>query len=178
MDIYDRWIGIKRKHRLEKHIEDSLQNAQGDLSCEICYGKNQDNQWKDIEIPEEFKEFWKIVDKVIEGLEFNGYNWVTINGFYGLMPDVEIDEEQRNKILRKMVWSLTYHQRPKFTFRGIITVIDTIMKKCVVVRDDKSIIFRDREIVKTGLLGNSELVRYGYILDEKEKEERLQRFWK
>jgi hypothetical protein len=27
------------------------------------------------------------------------------------------------------------------------------------------------------LLGNSELVRYGYILDEKEKEERFQSFW-
>jgi hypothetical protein len=76
-----------------------------------------------------------------------------------------------------MVWSLTYHQRPKFTFGGIITVIDTVIKKCIVIEDDKSIIFRDKEIVKTGLLGNSKLVRYGYILDEKEKEERLQRFW-
>jgi hypothetical protein len=52
------------------------------------------------------------------------------------------------------------------------------MKKCVTVRDNKSIVFRDREIVKTGLLGNSELVRYGYILDEKEKKKRFQRFWK
>jgi hypothetical protein len=50
------------------------------------------------------------------------------------------------------------------------------MKKCVVVRDNKSIVFRDREIVKTGLLGNSKLVRYGYILDEKKKEKRFQRF--
>jgi hypothetical protein len=57
MDIYDRWLGIKRKHRLEKHTGESLRDTQGDLSCEICYGKNQDNQWKDIEIPEEFKEF-------------------------------------------------------------------------------------------------------------------------
>jgi hypothetical protein len=77
------------------------------------------------------------------------------------MPDIEIDEEQRNRILRRMVWSLTYHQRPKFTFGGIIIVIDMVMKKCIVVRDDKSIVFRDREIVKTKLLGNSELVRYG-----------------
>jgi hypothetical protein len=73
--------------------------------------------------------------------------------------------------------SLTYNGRPKFTFKGIIQVIDTVMKKCVVVKENGSIIFRDREIVKTGLLGNSELVKYGYILDEKEKEERLQRFW-
>jgi hypothetical protein len=57
MDIYDRWLGIKQKYRLEKHTEESLQDAQEDLSCEICYGKNQDNQWKDIEIPEKFKEF-------------------------------------------------------------------------------------------------------------------------
>jgi hypothetical protein len=76
-----------------------------------------------------------------------------------------------------MVWLLTYNQKPKFTFGGIITVIDTVMKKCVVIKDDKSIVFRDREIVRTGLLGNSELVNYGYILDEKEKEERFQRFW-
>jgi hypothetical protein len=102
---------------------------------------------------------------------------MTINGFYGLMPDRKIDEEQRNKILRRIVWLLTYNQRSKFTFGGIIIVIDIVMKKCVVVRDDKSIIFRDKEIVKTELLENSKLVRYGYILDEKEKEERLQRFW-
>jgi hypothetical protein len=44
MDIYDRWLGIKRKHHLEKHTGESLQDAQGDLSCEICYEKNQDNQ--------------------------------------------------------------------------------------------------------------------------------------
>jgi hypothetical protein len=74
------------------------------------------------------------------------------------------------------MWSLTYNQKPKFIFEGIITVIDTVMKKCVIVKDDKSIAFRDKEIVKTGLLKNSELVRYGYVLDEKEKEERFQRF--
>jgi hypothetical protein len=44
MDIYDRWLGIKRKHHLEKHTGESLQDAQGNLSCEICYRKNQDNQ--------------------------------------------------------------------------------------------------------------------------------------
>jgi hypothetical protein len=93
------------------------------------------------------------------------------------MPDVEIDEKQKNKILRKMVWLLTYYQRPKFAFGGIITVIDTVIKKCLVVKDDKSIIFRDKEIIKTRLLGNSELVRYDYILDEREKEERFQKFW-
>jgi hypothetical protein len=75
-----------------------------------------------------------------------------------------------------MVWSLTYNQKPKFTFRGIITVIDTVMKKCVVVKGDKSIVFRDREIVKTRLLENSELVKYGYILDEKEKKKDFRDF--
>jgi hypothetical protein len=44
MDIYDRWLGIKRKYHLEKHTGESLQDVQGDLSCEIYYGKNQDNQ--------------------------------------------------------------------------------------------------------------------------------------
>jgi hypothetical protein len=90
---------------------------------------------------------------------------------------METDEEQRDKILRKIVWSLTYNRRPKFTLKGIMQVIDTVMKKCVRLKEDKSIIFRDREIMKTRLLGNSELVRFGYILDEKEKEERFQRFW-
>jgi hypothetical protein len=44
MDIYDRWLEIKQKHRIEKHTGESLRDAQGNLSCEICYGKNQDNQ--------------------------------------------------------------------------------------------------------------------------------------
>jgi hypothetical protein len=59
----------------------------------------------------------------------------------------------------------------------MMQVIDTVITKCIVLKENGSVIFRDREIVKTKLLGNSELVRYGYILDEKEKEERFQRFW-
>jgi hypothetical protein len=59
-----------------------------------------------------------------------------------------------------------------------MTVINTVMKKCIIVGDNKSIVFRDKEIVKIGLLGNSKLIRYGYILDKKKKEERFQRFWK
>jgi hypothetical protein len=102
---------------------------------------------------------------------------MTIRGFYDLMMGEEIDEERRNRILKRMVWSLTYNRKLKFTFKGIMQVLDTVMKKCVVVKEDGSIIFRDREIVKTRLLGNSKLVRFGYILDEKEKEERFQRFW-
>jgi hypothetical protein len=100
MNIYDKWLEIKRKHHLESHTEGNyLQGTQGDLSCEIYYGKNQNNQWKYIKVSEEFEEFWRIINKVIEGLELNGYNWIIINGFYGLMPDREIDEEQKNKIL-------------------------------------------------------------------------------
>jgi hypothetical protein len=176
MDIYDRWREIKRKHHLEKHTGESLRDAQGDLSCERCYGKNQDNQWKDEEVPKEFKDFWKIINKVvIEGLEFNGYNWVTIDNFYHLL-DKEISEEQRDKILRRMIWSLTYDRKPKYTFGGIKTVIETIIKNCVEVKEDESIIFRDEEIMKRRLLGNNELIRYGYILDERERGERFQRF--
>jgi hypothetical protein len=173
MDIYDRWLEIKEKHRIEKHegegLRKDLRDVQEDLSYRICYVKN--------EVPKEFEEFWKIISKIIiEGLEVNGYNWMTIRGFYDLMGE-EIDEERRNRILKRIVWSLTYNGRSKFTFKGIMQVIDTVMKKCVVVKEDGSIIFKDREIVKTRLLGDSELVRYGYIIDEKEKEERLQRFW-
>jgi hypothetical protein len=174
MDIYDRWLEIKQKHRIEKHegegLRKGLRDVQEDLSCGICYSKDQ--------VSEKFKEFWRIIDKIItEGLEVNGYNWVTIKKFNDLIFTNETDEEQRDKILRKIVWSLTYNGRPKFTLKGIMQVMDTVMKKCVRLKEDGSIIFRDREIIKTKLLGNSELVRYGYILDEKEKEERFQRFW-
>jgi hypothetical protein len=97
MDIYDRWLEIKQKHRIEKHEEEGLRkDVQEDLSCEICYVKN--------EIPEEFEEFWKIISKIIiEGLEVNGYNWMTIRGFYDLMLGKEIDEERRNRILKRIV---------------------------------------------------------------------------
>jgi hypothetical protein len=174
MDIYDRWLEIKQKHRIEKHegegLRKDLRNVQEDLSCEIYYSKNQ--------VSEEFKEFWKIINKIIaEGLEVDGYNWMTIKGFNDWIFVNETNEEQKNKILRRIVWSLTYNGRPKFTLKGIMQVMDTVMRKCVRLKVDGSIIFRDREIVKTRLLENSELVRYGYILDEKEKEERLQRFW-
>jgi hypothetical protein len=55
-------------------------------------------------------------------------------------------------------------------------VIDTVMRKCIALKLDGSIFFRDKEIIKTKLLGNSELVRYGYILDEKEKKEDFKDF--
>jgi hypothetical protein len=45
-----------------------------EIYCEICYGKNQNNQWKDIKVSEEFKEFWRIINNIIEGLELNDYN--------------------------------------------------------------------------------------------------------
>jgi hypothetical protein len=174
MDIYDRWLKIKEKHRIEKHegegLKKDLKNVQEDLSCEICYSKNQ--------VSEEFKEFWKIINKIItEGLEIDGYNWITIRGFNDRIFVNETDKKQKNKILRRMVWPLTYNGRPKFTFKGMMQVIDTVMTKCIRLKLDGSLFFRDREIIKTKLLGNSELIRYGYILDEKEKEERLQRFW-
>jgi hypothetical protein len=170
MDIYDRWLEIKQKHCIEKHegegLRKDLRNVQEDLSCEICYNKNQ--------VSEEFKEFWKIINKIIvEGLEVDGYNWMTIKGFNDRIFTNETDEEQKNKILRRIVWSLTYNGRPKFTFKGMMQVIDTVMTKCIALKLDGSLFFRDREIIKTKLLGNSELVRYGYILDEKEKEERF-----
>jgi hypothetical protein len=80
MDIYNRWLEIKQKYRIEKHegegLKKNLRNIQEDLSCEICYSKNQ--------VSEEFKEFWKIISKIIvEGLEVDGYNWMTIKGFNG-----------------------------------------------------------------------------------------------
>jgi hypothetical protein len=102
---------------------------------------------------------------------------VTIKKFNDRLFVGELNEKQKDEILRKIVWSLNYNERPKFTFKGIIQVIEIVFIKCVRLRTDGSIFFRDREIIKTKLLGNSELVRYGYILDEKEKEERLQRFW-
>jgi hypothetical protein len=44
MDIYNRWLEIKWKHYLESHTDKNyLQGTQGDLSYEICYGKNQNN---------------------------------------------------------------------------------------------------------------------------------------
>jgi hypothetical protein len=75
-----------------------------------------------------------------------------------------------------MIWSLTYDRKPKYTFGGIKTVIETIIKNCVEVKENGSIIFRNEEIMKRKLLGNEELIKYGYILDGREREERFQRF--
>jgi predicted GNAT superfamily acetyltransferase len=99
MDIYDRWLKIKQKHRTEKHegegLRKDLRDVQEDLSCKICYVENQ--------VSEEFKEFWKIINKIIEGLEADGYNWITIKGFNDRIFVNETDEEQKNKILRRIV---------------------------------------------------------------------------
>jgi hypothetical protein len=63
-----------------------IRECSRELECNICYGIGQDNVWKELEIPEKFKRFWKILNKVVEGIAYKGYNWITINGFYDLVP--------------------------------------------------------------------------------------------
>jgi hypothetical protein len=181
MDIYDRWREIKRKHHLERHTgENYLRNAQGDLSYKLCFGIETDLNKEEIEVIERFRKFWRIIDKIIvKGIEINGYNWVTIINFENLLINREIDEEQKKKMLRRMVWSLTYDERPDFTFGGIMTVIETVIKECMIIKEDGNIIIKDEEVVKSGLLIGRELVRFSKAMwyGKNEKEERFQRFW-
>jgi hypothetical protein len=105
MDIFKKQHEIKKAHFAQRHVGGNKGNVQGNLECNICYGIKRDNIWKDLEVPEEFKRFWKILNKTVKGIAYEGYNWITINGFYDLISDKdqEIEEDRKDKIAIRTV---------------------------------------------------------------------------
>ncbi|PKY35554.1 hypothetical protein RhiirB3_456509, partial [Rhizophagus irregularis] len=123
------------------------------ITCEICYPIR--------DTPEVFKKFWKILQKFEYTIK--DYNAETIRALLNLLS---IDSEERNNYtkgrtrdaLDVMVESIRYLKQPVLREKGLKIIIIVIVRDCI--ENDKEDETMDR------LIGNEELIRYGYILED------------
>src|SRR3984885_7455419 len=152
MDIYPSWCENKRRHNIRK----------------------EDEYWI-------FQKFWKIFAKItFDDIGQGAYNRKTMQGFMNLLTLRKEDEEneETGKVKQNMYMilnSLEYDEAPKYTSKGLESIIITIVKQCKGLEDNTIVI--DEKNTEEGLLGNTDLLTYGYIIDQEELEKRFQRFW-
>ncbi|CAB4427454.1 unnamed protein product [Rhizophagus irregularis] len=106
------------------------------------------------------------------------FNWNTITNFRKYLDegyDSEDTEIQRMKAIDVMIKSIRYSKRPGKTYKGISTMIEIIIEKCV-RRIDENIIVGDEKVLRQELENDKEIKRFGHRIGEKEIERRFKRF--
>ncbi|GBB95800.1 hypothetical protein RclHR1_26150001 [Rhizophagus clarus] len=73
------------------------------------------------------------------------------------------------KILDRIMESIRYNEQPNFKEKGLRQVLVVIARDCI--ENNKE------NVVCDGLIGNPELVKYGYILEEWDVKIRFEKFW-
>ncbi|RGB22098.1 hypothetical protein C1646_678082 [Rhizophagus diaphanus] len=181
-DIYDALEEIKNKHEIEKHKE-PREEYQIDPSCLRCYRINEE------EVPEMFKKFWKVLQKVI--LKAMSYNKNTIEKCLEYVKLTRKEEGERyhskkkrskelikirekgERLIDVIIASIRYRNRPDYRKIGIASVIKVICEHYVFYEDNNMTL---DEKVEENLLGNKELLKYGYIIEDDELDMRFTKF--
>ncbi|GES79039.1 hypothetical protein GLOIN_2v1848990 [Rhizophagus clarus] len=135
------------------------------LSCEKCYPIRE-------EVPRVFEKVWKILKKFESSI--GEYNRITVIEVLNLLS---IDSKKRDdynrpkikKILDRIIESIRYNEQPSFKEKGLRQVLVVIARDCIENNKENE--------VCDGLIGNPELVKYGYILEEWDIEIRFEKFW-
>ncbi|CAB4434540.1 unnamed protein product [Rhizophagus irregularis] len=180
-DIYEVLEIIKERHEREKH-EEGKEEPQLDPSCLICYKVKEDSE------PEWFKKFWKIFKKVI--LEAESYNKNTIEKLLEYVvltrkdkgdkyisnrkkrvKELEKVKEKGEKLLDVIVVSIRYKNEPDYKKIGIMSVIRIICEHYILDEED-NLLVKEKE-TEENLLGNKELLTYGYIIEDDELDKRF-----
>src|SRR5688572_2130581 len=169
MEWYETWKIDYENHKL-RHDENignvDIYELRGEnIACEICYPIRN--------TPEVFKKFWKILQKF--EYTVRNYNGETIRALLELLS---IDSEERNNYtkgrtrnaLDVMVESIRYLKRPVLKEKGLKIIIIVIVRDCI--EGDKESEVNER------LIGNEELIRYGYILEDWDVNIRFGKFYK
>ncbi|RGB23856.1 hypothetical protein C1646_773911 [Rhizophagus diaphanus] len=105
------------------------------------------------------------------------YSGKIVTNFEGYLEegyDDEATEVKRMKAIDVMIRSIRYSERPTKTYKGISTVIEMIMEKCV-RKSDEGIIVGNEEVLKQELENDREIKRFGHRIGEKEIERRFQK---
>ncbi|PKY62760.1 hypothetical protein RhiirA4_489820 [Rhizophagus irregularis] len=181
-DIYEVLETIKERHEREKH-EEGKEESQIDPSCPICYKVKEGSE------PEWFKEFWKIFRKVI--LATMNYNKNTIRKLEEYIVLTRKDKDDKyilnrkkrkrvkelEKVNRKgeelldvIVVSIKYRDEPNYKKIGIISVIKMICEHYIFDKED-NLLVEEKKI--EGILGNEELLKYKYIIEDDELDRRF-----
>ncbi|UZO16357.1 uncharacterized protein OCT59_007746 [Rhizophagus irregularis] len=168
MEWYETWRVDYENHKL-RHDENignvDIYELRGEnITCEICYPIR--------DTPEVFKKFWKILQKFEYTIK--DYNAETIRALLNLLS---IDGEERNNYtkgrtrdaLDVMVESIRYLKQPVLREKGLKIIIIVIVRDCI--ENDKEDETMDR------LIGNEELIRYGYILEDWDVNIRFREFY-
>ncbi|POG57990.1 hypothetical protein GLOIN_2v1848990, partial [Rhizophagus irregularis DAOM 181602=DAOM 197198] len=168
MEWYETWRVDYENHKL-RHDENignvDIDELRGEnITCEICYPMR--------DTPEVFKKFWRILQKFEYTIK--GYNAETIRALLNLLS---IDSEERNNYtkgrtrdaLDVMVESIRYLKQPILREKGLKIIIIVIVRDCI--ENDKEDETMDR------LIGNEELIRYGYILEDWDVNIRFREFY-
>ncbi|GBB87853.1 hypothetical protein RclHR1_14350002 [Rhizophagus clarus] len=135
------------------------------LSCEKCYPIRE-------EVPRVFEKVWRILKKFESNIK--GYNRITVIEVLNLLS---IDSRERDdynrpkikKILDRILESIRYNEQPSFKEKGLRQVLVVIARNYIENNKENE--------VCDGLIGNPELVKYGYILEEWDVEIRFEKFW-
>ncbi|CAB4443568.1 unnamed protein product [Rhizophagus irregularis] len=180
-DIYEVLEIIRERHEKERH-EENKEGPQVDPSCLICYKVKEDSE------PEWFKKFWKIFKKVI--LEAESYNKNTIEKLLEYVvltrkdkgdkyisnrkkrvKELEKVKEKGEKLLDVIVVSIRYKNEPDYKKIGIMSVIRIICEHYILDEED-NLLVKEKE-TEENLLGNKELLTYGYIIEDDELDRRF-----
>src|SRR3989337_647021 len=168
MEWYETWEVDYKNHKL-RHDEDignvDIHELRGEnIACELCYPVEN--------IPEVFKKFWKILHKFEHTIK--DYNAETIRALLNLLS---INSEERNNYTKGktrdaldiMIESIRYAKRPILREKGLKIIIIVIVRDCI--ENDKEDETMDR------LIGDEELIRYGYILEDWDVNIRFKEFY-
>ncbi|PKY60614.1 hypothetical protein RhiirA4_519262, partial [Rhizophagus irregularis] len=180
-EIYEVLEIIRERHEKEKH-EENKEEYQRDPSCLICYKVKEDTE------PEWFKKFWRIFQKVI--LIATSYNRNTIEKLLEYITltrkdkddkyilnqkkrvkELEKVKEKGEKLLDVIVVSIRHGNKPDYMQKGIISVIKIICEHYIFDKEDNLLV--EEEETRENLLGNRELLEYGYIIEDDELDRRL-----
>lgn len=100
-------------------------------------------------------------------MEVKGYNWNTIINLGELFSDegkiVEVEDKMK-KAINIMIYSMRFGEKPRYTYRGIESVIKSIVVNCVQESDGKWII-EDELTLKAMILADARLQSEKYIMD-------------
>src|SRR6201992_3052157 len=156
---------IEYLNHQELHEISTIVKDKDCLSCEKCYPIR-------VEIPKVFEKVWKILKKFESSIE--GYNQITVTEVLNLLS---IDSRERDdynriktrKVLDRLIESIRYNKQPDFKEKGLRQILVVIARDCI--ENDK-----ENEICDK-LIGNLELIKYGYILEDWDIKIRFEKFW-
>src|ERR1700722_160894 len=164
MEWHHKWERDYKEH--EKEHEEGVTELSECLSCEICHPIRNN-------VPVVFKKFWNMLAKFEDTIA--SCNNITIKGVLDLLSmenterEETIHEGKYRNIADRIIESIQYSRKPKLREIGMRNIILVIIRDCIEGNLENEEFDR--------LIGNPELIKYGYIIEDSDIERRFEKFW-